>query len=116
MKNNLFEKYSLGSRLTLSCPFYYAQKRKEVTTILQDEIIKTIETIVQKYISTTTNNQSRDVVSVVTGIKGNKYQVKIDNSTYWIKNGVDIEINVGNQVWIHIPNGKMNEMFIMAKR
>lgn len=87
-----------------------------MTTILQDEIIKTIETVVKKYMNTTINNQSRDVISVVTGIKGNKYQVKIDNSIYWIKNGVNIEINVGNQVWVHIPNGNINEMFIIAKK
>ena len=81
---------------------------------IQDEIIKTIETVVQNYMNT--QKFSRDVATVVTAISDNKYKVKINNSEYWVKNGVGIELSVGSQVWVHIPNGKLKDMFIMAKR
>ena len=81
---------------------------------IQEEIINAIETIVEKYMKS--NNTSQDVATVVTEISNNKYKVKINNSEYWIKNGVGIELFVGSQVWVHIPNGKLKDMFIMAKR
>ena len=81
---------------------------------IQDEIIKTIEMVVGKYMKY--NTMSQDVATMVTEISDNKYKVKINNSEYWIKNGVGIELSVGSQVWVHIPNGKLKDMFIMAKR
>ena len=81
---------------------------------IQDEIIRTIETIVEKYLRKT--NISQDVTTVVTAISGDKYKVRINTSEYWVKNGVGIELSIGSQVWVHIPNGKLNDMFIMAKK
>lgn len=81
---------------------------------IQDEIINTVETIVQKYLNK--QKLSQDVATVVTAISGDKYKVKINNSEYWVKNGVGIELGVGNQVWVHIPNNSLKDMFIMAKR
>lgn len=90
------------------------QPKKEATIIsLQEELIKTIETLLQKG---NNNQNSRDVASVIISINNNKYAVQIENSTYWIKNGVEITLHIGDPVWVHIPNGNMNEMFIMAKR
>ena len=81
---------------------------------IQDEIIDAVETIVKKYLSK--QKLSQDVATVVTAISGDKYKVEINNSEYWVKNGVGINLNVGNQVWVHIPNNSLKDMFIMAKR
>lgn len=62
------------------------------------------------------NIQSRDIASIVININNNKYEVQIDNVSYWIKNGVGVELNIGDPVWIHVPNGNIKEMFIMAKK
>lgn len=62
------------------------------------------------------NIQSCDIPSIVTNINNNKFEVQIDNIAYWIKNGVGVALSVGDPVWIHVPNGNMNEMFIMAKK
>lgn len=88
---------------------------KEATTIsLQEEILKTMETILQR--NTNDHPQSRDVASVVTKIHQDQYEVQIDGTVYLVKNGVGINLNVGDPVWIHIPNGNITEMFIMAKK
>lgn len=64
----------------------------------------------------TNHSQSRDIASVITDISNDKFEVQIDHDIYWVKNGVGITLNVGDPVWIHIPNGNMNDMFIMAKK
>lgn len=92
--------------------------KKEATTILlqslQDELLKTIETVLQKNNDHTL--QSHDAASVITNINNDKYEIKIENTAYWVKNGVGLALHIGDPVWIHIPNGDMNEMFIMAKK
>lgn len=78
---------------------------------IQEEIIKTVETIVQKYLGRL--NMSRDVVSVVTAISGNKYKVNIDGTDYWVKDGIGLNLTVGTQVWIRIVG---NEKYISSRR
>lgn len=78
---------------------------------IQDEIIKTVETIVQKYIGRL--NVSRDVVSVVTAISGNKYKVNIDGTDYWVKDGIGLNLTIGTKVWIRIIG---NEKYIASRR
>lgn len=87
---------------------------KGVTTkdmSIQDEIIKTVEMVVKKYISKI--DVSRDVVSVVTAISNNKYKVTVDGVDHWLKDGIGLNLTVGTQVWIRIV-GK--EMYIASKR
>lgn len=81
---------------------------------VQSELIKTIETILQK--STMIMSQSRDAASIITGINKDKYEVEIDGTAFWVKNGIDISLHIGDSVWVHIPNGNKNEMFIMARK
>lgn len=78
---------------------------------IQDEIIKTVETIVQKYIRKL--NMSRDVASVVESISGNKCKVNIDGTYYWVKDGIGLNLTVGTQVWIRIVG---NEKYISSRR
>lgn len=78
---------------------------------IQDEIITTIETIVKKYMSKL--NISRDVVSVVIGIKGDKYKVNIDGTDYWLKDGIGLNLSIGTQVWVRIVG---NEKYIASRK
>lgn len=78
---------------------------------VQDEIINTIETIVNKYLGRL--KIPRDVVSVVTAISGNKYKVNIDGTDYWVKDGIGLNLTVGTQVWIRIVG---NEKYISSRR
>jgi hypothetical protein len=76
---------------------------------IQNEIIKTIELIVQK---TVENQQNLDVSSVVIGTKGDKAKVIVDGVEYWVDNTLGLE--VGDGVWMHIPNSRknMNQMYM----
>jgi len=100
--------YSIIKRIT-------QQISVEVIPItVQSELIKTIETMLQK--NSLILSQSRDAASVVTGISKDKYEVEIDGTAFWVKNGIDISLHIGDSVWVHIPNGNKNEMFIMARK
>ena len=81
---------------------------------IQDELFKSIEILVQKAIEK--QNINRTVASTVESIKGNTYKCNIDGAYYWIKNGTGVSLSNGSAVWIHIPNGKMNNAFIMGRR
>ena len=80
---------------------------------IQNEIIKTIELIVQKAVE---NQQNLDVSSVVVGINGNKAQVIVDGNIYEVNNTLGLK--KGDNVWLHIPNSRnnMNQMFMMARK
>ena len=78
---------------------------------IQDEIIKTAETVVKKYLDNL--KISRDVPSVVTAISNDKYKIEFDGETHWLKDGIGLNLTVGRQVWIRIV-GK--EMYIASKR
>ena len=81
---------------------------------IQDELLNTIETYVQKAI----NKQSptRVIPSVVTGIANNKYKVNIDGNDYLIKDAVSINPTVGMGVWVMIPETGIGQAFIVGKR
>ena len=76
---------------------------------IQEEIIKTVEIIVQKYM--TKLKISRDVVCVITDISGDKYKINIDGTNYWVKDGIGLNLTVGTQVWIRIVG---NERYISS--
>ena len=78
---------------------------------IQDEIIKTAETVVKKYLDNL--KISRDVPSVVTAISNDKYRLEFDGKVHWLKDGIGLNLTVGTQVWIRIV-GK--EMYIASKR
>lgn len=80
----------------------------------KQEIIQTVENLINSKMKNITVNT--DEPSVVTEISNNKYKVTINGNDYWVKDGVGISPTVGMPVWIHIPNGKYTQAFIMAKR
>lgn len=78
---------------------------------IQDEIISTIEIIVQKHLSKL--KIPRDVVSVVTAISGDKYKINIDGTDYWVKDGIGLNLTVGTHVWVRIVG---NERYISSRK
>lgn len=78
---------------------------------IKEEIKESIKTIVGKEIQKL--NISRDVVSVVIGIKGDKYKVNIDGTDYWLKDGIGLNLSVGTQVWVRIVG---NEKYIASRK
>ncbi len=78
---------------------------------LQDEVIKTVETVVQRYFNRINSNS--DVVSVITAVNGDKYKLNINGTDYWLKDGIGLNLTVGTQVWVRIV-GK--EMYIASRR
>ena len=81
---------------------------------IQDELLNTIETYVQKAI----NKQAptRVIPSVVNGVENGKYKVNIDGNDYMIKDAVGINPTVGMGVWIMIPDMGIGQAFIVGKR
>lgn len=79
---------------------------------IQEEIIKTINVMIAKKLEK--SNISTDVASVVQEINGNKYKVLVNGVKIWVKNGCNISLSVGTPVWVHIPNGNINDAFILA--
>ncbi len=80
--------------------------------MIQDRIISTIETIVNKTLEK--YNRTRDVVSVVTDVKNDKYEINIDGKKYWVKDGVNISPKKGTLVWVRIPDSKIDLAYIEA--
>ena len=78
---------------------------------IKDEIKQAIKIMVKKEIQNL--KIPRDVVSVVTNISGNKYQVNIDGTNYWVKDGIGLNLTIGTQVWVRIVG---NEKYITSKR
>ena len=78
---------------------------------IQDEIIKTAETVVKKYLDNL--KISRDVPSVVTAISNNKYRLEFDGKVHWLKDGIGLNLTIGTQVWVRVVG---NEMYIASKK
>lgn len=79
---------------------------------IQNEIIQAIDILIQKRLPTT----RMDIPTVVLGVEGDKYRVNIDGIDYNVKDGVNINPTIGTKVWLHCPNGKINQAYIAAKR
>ena len=82
---------------------------------IQDELIKTIQLLIDKSIG---NRTRSDVSTVILEISNGKYKVPIDGVEYWVKDGIGLNLSVGTHVWVHIPNGnptQMNQAYICAK-
>ncbi len=79
---------------------------------IQSEIIQAIEILIKKNLP-----PSRvDIPTVVIGVEGDTYLVQIDTGQYYVKDGINLNPTIGTKVWVHLPNGKMNQAYIAAKR
>ena len=81
---------------------------------IQEELFKSIEILVEKYLEK--RQISRTVPSTVMGVSGDKYKCNIDGAEYMLKNGSGVTLTNGTAVWVHIPQNKVNNAFIMGTR
>ena len=44
------------------------------------------------------------------------YTIIKDKNKYDVKNGLGVDLNIGQSVWVMIPNGKMKDMFVCGVR
>ena len=79
---------------------------------IQNEIIQAIDILIRKRIP----SAPMDIPTVVLGVDGDTYKVNIDGHDYNVKDGVNINPTIGTKVWVHLPNGKINQAYIAAKR
>lgn len=79
---------------------------------IQNEIIQAIDILIQKRVS----SAPMDIPTVVLGVNGDTYKIIIDGIEYNVRDGVNINPTVGTKVWVHCPNGKINQAYIAAKR
>lgn len=79
---------------------------------IQQEIIQAIDILIQKRVSST----PMDIPTVVLGVDGDTYKVNIDGVDYNVKDGINLNPTIGTKVWVHLPNGKINQAYIAAKR
>lgn len=82
---------------------------------IQQEILRSIEIMVQESID---KLQNTEIASVVEAVKGDKYTVSIDGYKYEVKDGINLRPSVGTPVWVKCPYGKgnMTGAYIMARR
>lgn len=81
---------------------------------IQKEIIETIKLMVDKIIDS--RNISKDVESVILDISGDLYTVMINGGKFNVPCGVNIPLEIGDWVWVHIPNADVKKAFILSKR
>lgn len=78
-------------------------------------IIESIEMIVDKRLEKLIYN---DRMAVVTGTqtKGRrtKYKVLMDGAEYLVSDGVNLAPSVNTKVWVHLPNGSLENAYISA--
>lgn len=79
---------------------------------IKNEIIKTIELLIDKKIQ----SSPTDIPTVILGVEKDKYRVKINGADYRVSDGILLHPTVGTKVWIHCPNGNISQAYIAAKR
>lgn len=82
-----------------------------------DEIYKTIETMIQRYISKMKISQHYNgVVLGESGKHDHKYKVRIQGQVYVVKDGVGLMPAPNTSCWVCVPNNDWNLAFICAGR
>lgn len=80
----------------------------------QDEIIRSIEYMIQSAIQKM--KLSQDIPSVISKKENGKFIINLYGKDIVVKDGVNLNPNVGTPVWIHVPNGNIKDAYIAAKR
>ena len=79
-------------------------------------IIYSIEMFINKKLERVINN---DRMAVVTGTKMHrrkiKYMVQMDGGEYLVNDGIGLAPKPNTRVWVHIPNGNLENAYIAAR-
>lgn len=81
---------------------------------IKEEIKQAIRTIIIREIKNL--KISKDVISVVTAINGDKYKVNIDGADYWVKDGIGLNLTVGTAVWVRVVGSGSEGMYIASRK
>lgn len=83
---------------------------------IKDEIIKTVDIMVKSALKNIKTDKT--IPSVIMKVESNgKYVVTIDGTNHTVKCAIpNLELKVGQSVWVKIPNGELREMFICGVR
>lgn len=79
-------------------------------------IIDSIEMFIDKKLERVINNDRMAVV-LGTKMKGRKtlYRVQMDGREYLVYDGIGLKPEPNTKVWIHIPNGNLENAYIAAR-
>jgi hypothetical protein len=79
-------------------------------------IIDSIEMFINKKLERVINN---DRMAVVLGTKAYgrkvKYRVQMDGGEYLVNDGIGLKPESNTRVWVHIPNGNLENAYIAAR-
>ena len=82
---------------------------------IKDEIIKTIEIMVNKEIKKIKADKTH--LSIITSVENGKYVVTLNGSEHKVKCAIpNVELKTGQQVWVTVPCGDLKRMFISGVR
>lgn len=79
-------------------------------------IIDSIEMFIDKKLERVINNDRMAVV-LGTKMKGRKtlYRVQMDGGEYLVYDGIGLKPEPNTKVWVHIPNGNLENAYIAAR-
>ena len=79
---------------------------------IQEEIFRSIENLSGGHYSA-----PMDIPTVILGVeKGNVYKVKINGKERTVKDGIGLDLKIGESVWVHAMNGDIGQLYIMCRR
>lgn len=82
-----------------------------------DEIYKTIDAMIQRYVSKMKISQQENGVVIGESKKGShRYMVKVKEAIYDVKDGIGLSPAPNTSVWVTVPNGDWNLAYICAGR
>lgn len=80
-------------------------------------LIKAIETIIDRKLEERKKKETTIRPSIAYKALGNNlYLCPLDGHEYKVWNGTGIELNASQNIWITIPHGRMEDMYICGLR
>lgn len=77
---------------------------------------RAVETLCQAIVQTVKNSTvENDMVATVVGVDGGYCNVSISGNEYKVKNGIGVNMSVGDRVLVHLINGNFENKIIIAK-
>lgn len=81
---------------------------------MNDRILKSIKTLVLRFMDTACYDKT--FPSVICDKSNNKYTIIKDGQKYEVTNAINIDLNIGQLVWVKIPCGRLHCMHICGLR
>lgn len=78
---------------------------------VQEEIFRTIENLTKSG-----SSAPLDYPTVIYGVEKDRYKVKINGIERSAKDGIGLDLKVGEAVWCHAMNGNISQLYIMCRR